>query len=131
MPRSAPIPTRAADTLSAVVPTSPILAGLSTYPFVRLEEAKRAAAARGIELVDFGVGDPREPTPRLVRDALSAALDDSSRYPLAQGLPELREAIARWAGRRFGVALDPETEIIPTLGSKEAIFSLAQAVVGE
>ncbi len=112
-------------------PISPLLSSLAAYPFVRLEEAKRAAAARGIELVDFGVGDPREPTPRLVRDALSAALDDSSRYPLAQGLPELREAIARWAGRRFGVALDPETEIIPTLGSKEAIFSLAQAVVGE
>jgi len=112
-------------------PISPLLSSLAAYPFVRLEEAKRAAAARGIELIDFGVGDPREPTPRLVRDALSAALDDSSRYPLAQGLPELREAIARWAGRRFGVALDPETEIIPTLGSKEAIFSLAQAVVGE
>jgi succinyldiaminopimelate transaminase len=112
-------------------PISPLLSSLAAYPFVRLEEAKRDAAARGIELVDFGVGDPREPTPRLVRDALSAALGDSSRYPLAQGLPELREAIAGWAGRRFGVALDPDTEIIPTLGSKEAIFSLAQAVVGE
>jgi acetylornithine aminotransferase len=113
------------------VPVSPLLSSLAAYPFVRLEEAKREAAARGIELIDFGVGDPREPTPQLVREALSAALGDSSRYPLAQGLPELREAIAAWAGRRFGVALDPDAEIIPTLGSKEAIFGLAQAVLGE
>ena len=112
-------------------PLSPVLSTLAAYPFVRLEEAKREAAARGIELVDFGVGDPREPTPALVREALAGALGNSSRYPLAQGLPELREAIAGWAGRRFGVALDPDTEIIPTLGSKEAIFSLAQVVLGE
>jgi acetylornithine aminotransferase len=112
-------------------PISPLLSSLAAYPFVRLEEAKRDAAARGIEIIDFGVGDPREPTPSLVRDALAAALGDSSRYPLAQGLPELREAIADWAGRRFGIVLDPDTEIIPTLGSKEAIFGLAQVVVGE
>ena len=112
-------------------PLSPLLSSLAAYPFVRLEEAKREAAARGIDLIDFGVGDPREPTPQLVRDALAAALGDSSRYPLAQGLPELREAIAAWAGRRFGVALDADAEIIPTLGSKEAIFALAQAVLGE
>jgi succinyldiaminopimelate transaminase len=114
-----------------MAPISPLLSSLAAYPFVRLEEAKRAAAARGIEIIDFGVGDPREPTPRLVRDALAAALGDSSRYPLAQGLPELREAIAGWARRRFDVALDPDTEIIPTLGSKEAIFALAQVVVGD
>jgi len=114
-----------------MAPISPLLSSLAAYPFVRLEEAKRAAAARGIEILDFGVGDPREPTPQLVRDALAAALGDSSRYPLAQGLPELREAIAGWARRRFDVALDSETEIIPTLGSKEAIFGLAQVVVGD
>jgi acetylornithine aminotransferase len=108
---------------------SPVLTGLSTYPFVRLEEAKRRVAARGVELIDFGVGDPREPTPSLVRDALVAALGETSTYPLAQGLPELREAVAGWCGRRFGVALDPDRHVIPTLGSKEAIFSLAQVVV--
>jgi N-succinyldiaminopimelate aminotransferase len=112
-------------------PVSPLLSSLAAYPFVRLEEAKRAAAARGIEIIDFGVGDPREPTPQLVKDALVEALGDASRYPLAQGLPELREAIAGWVSRRFGAELDPDREIIPTLGSKEAIFSLAQVVVGE
>jgi succinyldiaminopimelate transaminase len=114
-----------------MAPVSPLLSSLAAYPFVRLEEAKRAAAARGIEIIDFGVGDPREPTPQLVKDALVDALANASRYPLAQGLPELREAIAAWASRRFGAELDAEREIIPTLGSKEAIFSLAQAVVGD
>ncbi len=108
---------------------SPILRRLGTYPFVRLNEAKREAAARGIELIDFGVGDPREPTDRLIRQALVDSLTETSRYPLAQGLPELREAIARWLEGRFGVQLDPDTELIPTLGSKEAIFSFAQVVV--
>jgi succinyldiaminopimelate transaminase len=114
-----------------MAPVSPLLSSLAAYPFVRLEEAKRAAAARGIEIIDFGVGDPREPTPQFVKDALVEALAHPSRYPLAQGLPELRSAIAAWVGRRFDAELDPEREIIPTLGSKEAIFSLAQAVVGE
>src|SRR5215216_4652418 len=130
MPRSAGrFRIGAADTLSAVVPTSPILAGLSTYPFVRLEEAKRAVRARGIELADFGVGDPREGAPAFVRDALVAALDGVAGYPQAQGVPELRAAVAAWCQRRFGAELDPGREIIPTLGSKEAIFGLAQVVV--
>jgi N-succinyldiaminopimelate aminotransferase len=114
-----------------MAPVSPLLSSLATYPFARLEESKRAAAARGIEIIDFGVGDPREPTPQLVKDALVEALEHASRYPLAQGLPELRKAIGGWVGRRFGTELDPEREIIPTLGSKEAIFSLAQVVVGD
>jgi succinyldiaminopimelate transaminase len=111
------------------VALSPILAEVGTYPFVRLEEAKRRVAARGIELIDFGVGDPRERTPALIREALLASVDETSKYPLAEGLPELREAIAGWVRRRFGVRLDPSREVIPTLGSKEAIFSLAQVVV--
>jgi succinyldiaminopimelate transaminase len=112
-----------------VSPISPILARLSAYPFVRLEEAKRAARARGVELIDFGVGDPCEGAPPFVRDALVAALDGVAGYPLAQGLPELRTAVARWCRRRFGVELDPDRDVIPTLGSKEAIFSLAQVVI--
>jgi succinyldiaminopimelate transaminase len=111
------------------VPLSPVLSSVGTYPFVRLEEAKRRVAARGVELIDFGVGDPRERTPSLIREALLASVDETSKYPLAEGLPELREAIAAWVRRRFGVRLDPATQVIPTLGSKEAIFSLAQVVV--
>jgi len=111
------------------VPLSPVLSSVGTYPFVRLEEAKRRVAATGVELIDFGVGDPRERTPALIREALLASVDETSKYPLAEGLPELREAIAAWVRRRFGVRLDPAKQVIPTLGSKEAIFSLAQVVV--
>ena len=110
---------------------SPILEGLRTYPFMRLTEAKRALVARGIDVVDFGIGEPREDTPPFIREALVAALEPRSTYPLTEGLPELREAIAGWVERRFGPALDPDTEILPTLGSKEAIFHLAQVTGGD
>ena len=107
---------------------SPTLAGLATYPFVRLEEARRRLVAEGVDVIDFGKGDPNEPTDPMIRQALIDALPVRAPYPLAQGLPELRDAVAGWVGRRFGVALDPETEIVPTYGSKEAIFSLAEVL---
>ena len=100
-----------------------------TYPFVRLSEAARRVAERGIEVIDFGTGDPREATDPLIRQALVDGLRDRMGYPAAVGLPELREAIAAWSERRFGTRLDPDTQVIPTLGSKEAIFSFAQVVV--
>jgi acetylornithine aminotransferase len=110
---------------------NPVLAGLATYPFVRLDEAKRAAVARGIDLIDFGMGEPREETPAFIRHAMAKAIEPLSTYPKADGLPELRAAIAAWVARRFGVALDPDGEIVPTLGSKEAVFHLAQVAGGE
>jgi succinyldiaminopimelate transaminase len=111
---------------------NPVLAGMASYPFVRLAEAKRAVAARGIQVIDFGVGEPREETPAFIRRALARALDAEpvSSYPLAEGLPELREAVAAWVGRRFGATIDPDSEVVPTMGSKEAIFHLAQIVAG-
>ncbi len=108
---------------------SPVLTATGTYPFVRLEEAKRRLAAKGVELIDFGKGDPREETDAKIRQALVESIEPLSSYPLAEGLPELRAAIARWCERRFGVSLDPDTEVIPTYGSKEAIFHLAQVVL--
>ena len=108
---------------------APTLAGMATYPFVRLEETRRRLLAEGVEVIDFGKGDPNEPTDSTIRQALVDAVPERSPYPLAQGLPELRAAAAAWCERRFGVALDPETEIVPTYGSKEAICSLAQVLV--
>jgi succinyldiaminopimelate transaminase len=105
-----------------VTALSPVLSSLETYPFVRLDEAKAAARARGLELIDFGMGDPIEPTPEFIQRALAEALPLTSGYPRAPGLPELREAIAGWLARRFAAEVDPERELIPTYGSKEAIF---------
>jgi succinyldiaminopimelate transaminase len=108
---------------------APTLAEMAAYPFVRLEEVRRALVAKGVEVIDFGKGDPNEPTDPMIRKALVDALPERAPYPLAAGLPELREAAAGWCARRFGVELDPEAELIPTYGSKEAIFSLAQVLI--
>ena len=107
---------------------NPTLAEMATYPFVRLEEARRRLVAAGLDVIDFGKGDPNEPTDPMIRQALIDAVPERAPYPLAQGLPELRQAASDWCKRRFGVAVDPDTEIVPTYGSKEAIFSLAQVL---
>jgi len=107
---------------------NPVLTEMAVYPFIRLEEERRRLLAAGLDVIDFGKGDPNEPTDPMIRRALVEALPERAPYPLAQGLPELREAAAGWLERRFGVAVDPEREIVPTYGSKEAIFSLAQVL---
>src|SRR5215471_17157274 len=107
---------------------NPVLTEMAVYPFTRLEEERRRLLAAGIDVIDFGKGDPNEPTDPMIRRALVEALPERAPYPLAEGLPELREATAGWLERRFGVAVDADTEIVPTYGSKEAIFSLAQVL---
>ena len=107
---------------------NPVLTEMAVYPFTRLEEERRRLLAAGVEVIDFGKGDPNEPTDPMIRRALVDALPERAPYPLAQGLPELRDAAAGWLERRFGVAVDPDREIVPTYGSKEAIFSLAQVL---
>lgn len=102
---------------------------MSTYPFVELEDAKRKVAGRLGHLIDFGVGDPMERTPEFIRRALVESIPERSSYPRAAGLPETRDAIAYWCRRRFGVEVDAEVEVLPSSGSKEAIFGLAQIAV--
>src|SRR5207248_9866012 len=104
---------------------SPVLAQLEQYPFTRLDDWRA-----GRTVIDFGVGDPREITPLFIREALAAAIEARSSYPRAAGLPELRSAIAAWIDRRFGVEV-ADRELVPTLGSKEAIFSFAHVALGE
>jgi len=112
-----------------VLELSPAIQGVEPYPFEELDRRKREAIEAGRRLVDLGVGDPRDETPAFIRDALTASLTPVSSYPRAAGLPELREAIAGWVDRRFGVGLDPDANVLPLLGSKELVFSLAQAVL--
>jgi succinyldiaminopimelate transaminase len=117
--------------LTVSVQLSPVLADLAQYPFARLDDWRAEVRDRGLEPIDFGMGDPREVTPAFIREALLASVDEVSSYPRASGLPELRTAIAGWIDRRFGVTVDPAEEIVPTLGSKEAIYSFAQVALGE
>jgi succinyldiaminopimelate transaminase len=112
-----------------MVHRSPGLRSVEPYPFEALDRRKAEALAAGRELIDFGVGDPREVTPAFIRAALVDALSPVSSYPRAAGSPELRSAVAGWCTRRFGVDLDPDTQILPLLGSKELVFSLAQSVL--
>ncbi len=95
---------------------------LKAYPMDRLVRAKEEIKRKGLKLFDFGTGDPKEPTDERIRKALVEAVPRVSQYPTVKGRKELREAIAKWLKGRFGVSLNPETEIIPTAGSKEAIF---------
>ena len=99
---------------------------LPPYLFAELERKIGEKRAAGVDVISLGIGDPDEPTPELVVEALSRAVRDpgTHRYPSNRGRPELREAVARFYERRFGVALDPATEVMPALGAKECIFNL-------
>ncbi|MED5372479.1 MAG: aminotransferase class I/II-fold pyridoxal phosphate-dependent enzyme [Myxococcota bacterium] len=108
---------------------NPILDQLSTYPTVALDKKKAQVRARGQELYDFGTGDPIEPTPDVVREAICDAIPLVSQYPTVRGPRALRDAIAGYCHRRFGVTLDPETQILPSSGSKEVCFHLPMLVI--
>jgi LL-diaminopimelate aminotransferase len=99
---------------------------LPPYLFAELERKVRERKEAGVDVISLGIGDPDTPTPPPVVDALAAAAADpgTHQYPSNRGRPEFREALARFYERRFGVALDPETEIIPALGAKECVFNL-------
>lgn len=116
--------------MSSRVERASRLTQLPPYLFVELDKAKRALQAEGREVIDLGVGDPDRPTPPHVLERLKAAADDPAnhRYSFTEGIRELREAIARWYERRFSVTLDPQTEVLPLLGSKEGLAHLPLAV---
>jgi acetylornithine aminotransferase len=107
---------------------NPAIEDAPGYPFLRLAEARRAAQAQGVDVIDLSLGQPTDPAPAAVRDALAhaAATLPLCDYPSTAGLPELRDAIAAWIARRFGVTLDPARELLPTLGAKEPIALLAR-----
>jgi LL-diaminopimelate aminotransferase len=104
---------------------------LPPYLFVEIDKAKKKAREEGRDVIDLGIGDPDIPTPRFIIDALTKAARDSKnhRYPLDQGLPEFRNECAKWFHKRYGVCVDPDTEIYPLIGSKEGIAHMPLAFV--
>ena len=108
---------------------NPVLTDLPAYPLARLDERRRELEEKGVRLFDFGTGDPREPTDERIRQALITGVPETSRYPSAVGTRELREAFVGFMRRRHGIVLDPDTEVLPTAGSKEAIFHAPLAFV--
>src|SRR5919197_4828501 len=102
------------------------LSRLPPYLFADLERKIAEKKAAGVDVISLGIGDPDTPSPGFVVSGLAQAVADpgTHRYPSNRGRPELREAVARFYRRRFGVELDPETEIVPALGAKECIFNL-------
>ena len=110
---------------------NPRLARLQTYPFDKLRALLAGVTPNpALRPVDLSIGEPKHPTPALLKDALAGALDGLSVYPRAAGLPELRAAMAGWAMRRYSLpALDPLTQVLPVNGTREALFSFAQAII--
>jgi LL-diaminopimelate aminotransferase len=104
---------------------------LPPYLFAEIDRRKRAALAHGVDLIDLGIGDPDIPTPAVIVEKLieSASKPVNHRYPSSAGLAEYRQAVADWYLRRFNVKLDPATEVVSLIGSKEGIGNMAIAFV--
>jgi N-succinyldiaminopimelate aminotransferase len=110
---------------------NPRLGLLQPYPFERLRELLAGVTPpAALKPISLSIGEPQHPTPALLKEALSANLSALSRYPVSRGLPELRAAMAGWISRRHGLApIDAERELIPVAGTREGLFSFAQAVL--
>jgi alanine-synthesizing transaminase len=110
----------------------PRIARLPPYVFAQVDELKAKARARGEDIIDFGMGNPDQPTPRHIIDKLveAAQREDTHRYSMSRGVPRLRRAICQWYQRRYGVELDMDREAIITIGSKEGLAHFALATVG-
>lgn len=108
-----------------------LLDHLKPYPFARLREAMQGLEApQGLTPVPLHIGEPKHATPKVITDALTASLAELEKYPLTAGLPELRQACAAWLARRYdGLKVDADSEILPVLGSREALFSFIQTVL--
>ena len=103
---------------------------LPPYVFAEVNAMKAAARARGEDIIDLGMGNPDLPTPQHIVDKLVQTVQDprTHRYSQSRGIPGLRRALSAYYERRFGVSIDPETEAVVTLGSKEGLANLAQAI---
>jgi LL-diaminopimelate aminotransferase len=104
---------------------------LPPYLFAEIDRLKAEQRKKGVDLIDLGIGDPDQPTPRHIVEALQKAASDAAnhQYPSYEGMPRFREAAAVWMKRRFGAALDPATEVVALIGSKEGIANFPLAFV--
>jgi succinyldiaminopimelate transaminase len=108
---------------------NPVFAELGDYPIAQIQMRARDRRDAGLPVIDFSIGDPREPTPTFIVEALRESVPPISQYPTSAGLLELRQAVAAYVLRRFDVVVDPATQVIPTSGAKEAIFNTPFAFV--
>ena len=112
--------------------SNPRLALLHPYPFERWRElTSDIRPPSNLAPISLGLGEPRHKTPALIEEALMQALPALSGYPATAGEPALREAVAGWLQRRYGVTLDPGTQVLPVNGSREALFAFAQVAIDE
>ncbi len=109
---------------------NPLLDRLHPYPFERLRALTAdITPSKNHHPISLGIGEPRHPAPAVVEDAIKASLSGLSSYPATAGDVKLREAMAGWVQRRYGVALDVATQVLPVNGSREALFAIAQTVM--
>ncbi|MEY4018056.1 MAG: hypothetical protein RLZZ189_1854, partial [Pseudomonadota bacterium] len=109
---------------------NPLLQRLQPYPFERLKHLfSTVTPSATYPPISLGIGEPRHATPQLVLDALAASTEALSSYPATAGLPALRQSCANWVHRRYGLTLNPDNQILPINGSREALFAFAQTVV--
>jgi len=107
------------------------VASIPPYLLARIDKKKAEARKKGIDLIDFGVGDPDIPTPQNIIERMKEAVADpkNHRYPSYEGMLEYRKAVAQWYEQRFGVHLDPQTEVVALIGSKEGIAHIPWAYI--
>jgi LL-diaminopimelate aminotransferase len=107
------------------------LKNIPPYIFAQIEERVERKKAEGVDVIDFGVGDPDLPTPKPIVDEIKKQLDDpdNHRYPSSTGERDARVAVAEWYARRFGVELNPDREVVILLGSKEGLANIARAFI--
>lgn len=109
---------------------NPRLSQLQPYPFQKLRELFAGVSPNpALSAINLSIGEPKHATPAFIREALTAHLDGLAHYPVTQGSEALREAIADWCQQRYGAELDPDTQILPVNGSREALFAAAQALI--
>lgn len=109
---------------------NPLLQRLQPYPFERLKQLfSTVAPSAEYPPISLGIGEPRHATPQLVLDALASSTAALSSYPATAGIPALRQSCANWVQRRYGLTLNPDNQILPINGSREALFAFAQTVL--